>query len=355
MITLDGSQGEGGGQILRTALALSVVSGRPFRITRIRARRPKPGLMRQHLACVEAAARIGSGTVEGATLGSQELTFQPGAIAPGRHEFKIASAGSTMLLLQTILPPLLLADAPSEVVLEGGTHNPFAPPFPFIERAFLPLLRRIGFDVDAALERAGFYPNGGGRCCIQIRPRLSGSRRGDEADSGSSGAPFRLLTSAATELTATVCLAGLPQNIAERELAVVRQRLALPPERCVVEEHPDAFGPGNTLHVVAEADGFANVFTGFGAPRVRSEQVAEEAVRAAQSFLASGAAVDEHLADQLLLPLALARGGSFITTEPSGHTRTNIEVIGEFLPNRIAVEPAGPAQWRITVEPTSLS
>ena len=372
MITLDGSQGEGGGQILRSALALSVVSGRPFRITRIRARRPKPGLMRQHLACVEAAARIGSATVEGAMLGSQELTFQPGAIAPGRHEFKIASAGSTMLLLQTILPPLLLADAPSEVVLEGGTHNPFAPPFPFIERAFLPLLRRIGFDVEAVLERAGFYPNGGGRCVVRITPPERRSPNWPDGGSlvaradleigapglqpaGSSIAPLRLLTPAATELTGTVCLAGLPRNIAERELAVVRQRLALPPERCVIEDHPDAFGPGNTLHVVAEADGFANVFTGFGAPRVRSEQVAEEAVRAAQSFLASGAAVDEHLADQLLLPLALARGGSFITTEPSGHTRTNIEVIGEFLPNRIAVEPAGPAQWRITVEPTSLS
>ncbi len=358
LITLDGSQGEGGGQILRSALAMSVVSGRPFRITRIRARRPKPGLMRQHLACVEAAARIGSATTEGAVLGSQELTFQPGAIAPGRHEFKIPSAGSTMLLLQTILPPLLLADAPSEVVLEGGTHNPFAPPFPFIERAFLPLLRRIGFDVDAVLERAGFYPNGGGRCRIQIRPRLSGSRRGDEADPVSSFTPLRLLTSAATgatELTATVCLAGLPQNIAERELAVVRQRLALPEDRCGIEEHPDASGPGNTLHVVAGADGFANVFTGFGAPRVRSEQVAEDAVCAAQSFLASGAAVDEHLADQLLLPLALARGGSFTTTEPSGHTRTNIEVIRKFLSNRIALEPAGPVQWRITVEPSILS
>jgi hypothetical protein len=151
--TLDGSQGEGGGQILRSALALSLVTGRPFRITRIRARRPKPGLMRQHLACVEAAARIGSATVDGAALGSTELTFEPGAVVAGNHEFKIGSAGSTMLLLQTILPPLLLAGQPSEIVLEGGTHNPFAPPFPFIEAAFLPLLRRMGFRVDAVLER----------------------------------------------------------------------------------------------------------------------------------------------------------------------------------------------------------
>jgi RNA 3'-terminal phosphate cyclase (ATP) len=387
MITLDGSQGEGGGQILRSALALSVITGRPFRISRIRARRPKPGLMRQHLACVEAAARIGSATVEGAALGSQELTFTPGAVVPGAHEFKIASAGSTMLLLQTILPPLLLANAPSEVVLEGGTHNPFAPPFPFIERAFLPLLRRIGFEVEAVLERPGFYPNGGGRCRVLIRPakelkalrldahglpvaqvgnlpfrRLAVGNTSEEATPADCQSATQQTASlrytdgggagGGPQLSATVCLAGLPRHIGEREFAALRQRLALAPERCTIEEHAEAFGPGNSLHVFAEGESFANVFTGFGAPRVRSEQVADEAVGAAEAFLASGAAVDEHLADQLLLPLALARGGSFTTTEPSGHTRTNVEVIREFLPNRIALEPVTPGQWRITVEPT---
>ncbi len=388
LIHLDGSQGEGGGQILRSALALSVITGRPFRISRIRARRPKPGLMRQHLACVGAAARIGSATVDGAALNSQELTFRPGAVVAGAHEFKIASAGSTMLLLQTILPPLLLAHGPSEVVLEGGTHNPFAPPFPFIERAFLPLLRRIGFDVEAALERAGFYPNGGGRCRVAIRPaqelkalrldahglpvaqvgnlqfrRLAVGNTSEEATPADcqsatpQTASLRCTDGAGgvggeRQLSATVCLAGLPRHIGERELAAVRQRLALAPERCTIEEHTEAFGPGNSLHVSADADGFANVFTGFGAPRVRSEQVADEAVSAAEAFLASGTVVDEHLADQLLLPLALARGGSFTTTEPSGHTRTNVEVIRAFLSNRIALEPVAPGQWRITVEPT---
>lgn len=143
MILLDGSQGEGGGQILRSALALSLVTAQPFRITGIRAGRPKPGLMRQHLACVQAAATISSATVDGALLGSTELSFEPAGITPGSHEFIIGSAGSTLLLLQTILPPLLLADRPSEVFLEGGTHNPLAPPFPFIVQAYLPLLRRI--------------------------------------------------------------------------------------------------------------------------------------------------------------------------------------------------------------------
>lgn len=377
MITLDGSQGEGGGQILRSALALSVITGRPFRISRIRARRPKPGLMRQHLACVDAAARIGSATVEGAALGSQELTFMPGAVVPGQHEFKIASAGSTMLLLQTILPPLLLGNAPSEVVLEGGTHNAFAPPFPFIERAFLPLLRWIGFDVEATLERPGFYPNGGGRCRVVIRP---GSKLGElrlEGDlpllpTRKEGAGERMNpqdnelplspslsplvpreareTSRLPSLSATVCLAGLPRHVGERELAAIRQRLGVAPEHCTLEEHTDAFGPGNTAHVFAAGDGFANVFTGFGSPRVRAEQVAAEAASAAERFLASGAAVDEHLADQLLLPLALARGGSFTTTEPSGHTRTNADILREFLPVTLTTEPVGPAVWRLQLE-----
>jgi hypothetical protein len=151
-------------------------------------------------------------------------------------------------------------------------------------------------------------------------------------------------------LGAVVCLTGLPRHVRERELTVVRERLGLAPEQCALEVRADAIGPGNTVHVLAERDGFSNVFTGFGAPRVRAEQVAEEAVGAAERFLASGAAVDEHLADQLLLPLALARGGSFTTTEPSGHTRTNAQILREFLPVAITTEPVGPAVWRLQVD-----
>jgi len=153
-----------------------------------------------------------------------------------------------------------------------------------------------------------------------------------------------------TSLAASVCLAGLPRHVGERELATVRQRLGVAPERCVLEEHAEAFGPGNTAHVVAAGDGFANVFTGFGAPRVRAEQVAEQAITAAKRFLASGTAVDEHLADQLLLPLALAQGGSFTTTEPSAHTRTNADILREFLPVTITMEPVGPTVWRLQIE-----
>jgi len=340
-ITLDGSQGEGGGQILRSALALSLITGRPFRIHRIRARRPKPGLMRQHLACVEAAVRIGSATAEGAALGSQELIFTPGPIVAGTHEFRIGSSGSTMLLLQSILPPLLLARQPSDLVLEGGTHNPFAPPFPFIEQAFLPLLRRIGFDVTATLERPGFHPNGGGRCRVSIRP-AGALHRLQLEDPRAPGTP--------PASWARICLAGLPRQVAQREAETLRRRLSLEPDCCTIDEHAEALGPGNTVHVGTTGDGFANVFTGFGAPRVRAEQVADDAIVPAEAFIASGASVEEHLADQLLLPLAIALGGGFTTTAPSDHTRTQSMILREFLPVTVTTEPISPTLWRVQVE-----
>lgn len=343
LLPLDGSQGEGGGQILRTALALSLVTGRPFRMERIRAGRPKPGLLRQHLACVEAAAQVGSATTEGALLGSSELTFTPGPIVAGEFTFRIASAGSTMLLLQTVLLPLLSTGKASSLVLEGGTHNPFAPPFPFMEQAFAPLLRRIGYPLDLTLDRPGFYPNGGGRCRATLSP--VGELAPLHLDAGEPVDP--------NTLSAVALVAGLPKHVGEREVSRVRDRLGFPVAQAQVQMHVNAFGPGNTLHVSVPANGYANVFTGFGSPKVRAEQVSDTAVSAARAFLSHPAAVDEHLADQLLLPLALARGGSFTTTEPSGHCRTNIDIIQQFLNVPITCEPQGPGVWRITVSPRS--
>jgi RNA 3'-terminal phosphate cyclase (ATP) len=331
MITLDGSQGEGGGQILRSALALSLVTGRPFRIHQIRARRPKPGLMRQHLACVEAAARIGNATVEGATPGSRELVFHPGTMSHGNHTFTIDGAGSTMLLLQTVLMPLLLAGGPSELVLEGGTHNPFAPPHPFIEASFLPLLRRMGFRVDTALEHPGFYPRGGGRCLVRIDPVVGGVASLCRMD-----LPARTVKPA---LSAIICAAGVPRAVVEQESAELRRRLELGPDQIEVRTESDAFGPGNTVHVVAALDGYAEVFTGFGGRGKRAGEVVGEAVAEAQLFMQSQAATGPHLADQLLLPMALAKGGSQVTVEPSDHTRTNIAVIGQFLDAKMNLKP----------------
>ena len=170
MKVIDGAFGEGGGQILRTSLALSLVTGTPFCIERIRANRKKPGLRNQHLTAVNAAAQVGKAEVQGNTIESCVLTFIPTTITPGQYHFSVGTAGSSTLVLQTILPALLTAAERSDLVLEGGTYNPLAPPFDFLSLAFLPLIRRMGADVSVRLERPGFYPAGGGRFSVSIAP-----------------------------------------------------------------------------------------------------------------------------------------------------------------------------------------
>ena len=338
-IELDGSEGEGGGQILRSSLSLSLITGRPFRLRRIRAGRARPGLMRQHLACVEAAVAIGSAEVTGATLHSSELTFRPQRVSAGRYSFRVDSAGSALLVMQTLLLPLLRTGEASELLLEGGTHNPFAPPFPYIAETFLPLLRRLGLRVEAVLEQPGFYPAGGGRCGFWLEPNLPADR-----------APLHLSHDPAPpKITAQVLLAGIPRSVAERELRVIRSRLGLSEDQVSVEVLPECHGPGNTVHLRVERGGLTEVFSGFGAPRRPAEDVAREALDAAERFLAVPVVVGEHSADQLLLPLALGPGGTFETTEPSEHTRTQCRIIEQFLERRIHLEPVGPGQWRIRV------
>jgi RNA 3'-terminal phosphate cyclase (ATP) len=241
MITIDGSEGEGGGQVVRNALAPSLVTGEPFRITNIRGRREKPGLMRQHLTAVEAACTIGSAECEGAAVGSTEITFRPGRVMPGEYRFAVGTAGSTSLVLQTVLMPLLLADAPSRLVLEGGTHNMMAPPLDFIERAFLTIINRMGPRVDARLSRHGFYPRGGGRLEVDISP--APLRSIDCVDRG-----------ALSHVSATVLFAGLPFDIANRELKTAQKFLNWPEEAFVVRELPEDCGPGNVLLLEAVFD-----------------------------------------------------------------------------------------------------
>jgi len=170
MLTIDGSMGEGGGQVVRSSLALSLVTGTPFRIDKVRAGRKRPGLMRQHLTAVQAAAAVGGARVTGAEIGAQCFTFEPGAVQAGEHRFAVGTAGSATLVLQTVLPALLVAGGPSRLTLEGGTHNPMAPPFDFIAEAFLPLIARMGARCTATLERPGFYPAGGGRFTVEVTP-----------------------------------------------------------------------------------------------------------------------------------------------------------------------------------------
>ena len=338
MISLDGSFGEGGGQILRSALALSVATRTPFRMERIRAGRARPGLLRQHLTALRAAAAISEAEVEGAELRSQQITFRPHAVAAGEYTFAVGSAGSAGLVLQTVLPPLLTAAGRSRLVLEGGTHNPMAPPFDFLAKAFLPLLGRMGARVDARLERPGFYPAGGGRFSVTVTPvpslaRLDLLQRGE------------LRTRRARAL-----VAKLPRHIGERELKVVQRELGWDESCLSLESIGDAAGPGNVLILEIESEHVTEVFTGFGEVHVRAETVAERATREAQRYLESGVPIGQHLADQMLLPLGLAGGGSFRTLALTRHTTTNIEVLRRFLDLHVTVSPSGPDDLLVQID-----
>ncbi len=336
MVTIDGSYGEGGGQILRTSLALSLVTGKPFAIQNIRAGRKKTGLMRQHLTAVNAAAEIGRAAIEGNRIGSQAFTFEPEKIKPGNYHFTIGSAGSCTLVFQTILPALIIAGQPSEIILEGGTHNPFAPPFDFLEKAFLPVINRMGPRVEAVLEKPGFYPAGGGRFRVSINP--AGLNRIDLLERGN-----------IIHKTARACVANLPVNIANRELKVVRDKLEWDRERLKAVEVENSQGPGNILILEVESDNITEVFTGFGEKGTSAEKVAKRAVKSVREYLALNVPVGRYLADQLLIPMALAGGGKFRTLSPTRHTTTNIEVIKKFLDVEIAVREYDQNKWEIKI------
>jgi len=339
VVHIDGSQGEGGGQVLRTSLALSVLTGKPFVIERIRAGRKKPGLARQHMMCVEAAAAISGAEVEGNGLGSQSLRFQPGTVQPGDFHFDIGTAGSTTLVLQTLLMPLLLADGGSLLTIEGGTHNPMAPPFEFIRDTFLPQVRAMGAHVEVVCERPGFYPAGGGRLSVEIAPARA-LKAYEMLDRG-----------ALIRVTAASLLSLLPDVIAERELAVVRRKLKLP-EDGQITRIDSAKGPGNAVLITIEHEHLVEVVTAVGEKSVSAERVATGAAREAQGYLQHGAPVGEHLADQLLLPMAVGGGGRFRTGPLTEHTRTNIRTIQAFVDAKIEATPVDTHVWEIVVTPS---
>ncbi len=327
MIELDGTLGEGGGQILRSALGLSLVTGRAFRLNHIRAKRRRPGLMRQHLTAVQAAATIGSAEVTGAAIGSRDLTFVPGAVRAGHYEFAVGTAGSATLVLQAILPALLTAGR-STLVLEGGTHNPWAPPFGHLAHTFVPALQRMGAHIGVELQRHGFYPAGGGKFVVEIEPteRL---------------APTDFLERGATvRIHACAKVANLPRSIAKRELEIIRRGLALSGPELEVAVVTDAQGPGNIVNIMVESEHAREVCTGFGEPKRSAERVARHALQQAREYLRADAPVGQHLADQLLIPMALAGGGSFRTLPLSDHATTNALIVAAFLPVEITVEQA---------------
>lgn len=337
MITIDGSFGEGGGQIIRSSCALSLITGKPFRIYNVRARRDKPGLQRQHLTAVKAAAEIGQAKVDGAGVGSREFTFVPGKVTPGEYVFSIGTAGSTTLVFQTLLPPLMLASGPSRLTLEGGTHNLHAPPFEFLQKTFLPLINRTGARVSAELERYGFYPPGGGKFHVLIEPGTE-QRRLDMLERGSLHCQ-----------RAHALVVNLPQNIAERELKVIAQEMGWSNKQLQLETSTNAHSPGNVVTIEIESEQLTEVITGIGERGVRAETVAGRAVKEARQYLESEAPVGVHLADQLLIPLAIGAGGSYLTGPLSLHTTTNIEIIRKFLRVDITATPLTDKTWKIEV------
>lgn len=325
MLILDGSRGEGGGQILRTALSLSMCTGLPFRIEKIRARRKKPGLMRQHLTAVLAAAQVCGAHVEGAEIGSMTLEFMPGEIKPGDYEFAVGTAGSATLVFQTVLPALLRGATASTLVLRGGTHNSMAPPFHFLERSFVPLISKMGVAITLDLNRHGFYPAGGGEFTARINPTkeltpLSIRVRGDR-----------------TASYAESLIAGVAGHVAKRELETIGTAMGWGEDQLRIRGLPNDQGPGNALMITMEHEYVTEVVTAFGEKGTTAEAVAKKAVIASREYLVSTAAIGEHLADQLLLPMALAGSGEFTTTTFSSHAATNAEVIQKFLSAEIEV------------------
>lgn len=329
-VAIDGSRGEGGGQILRTSLALSMITGRPLVMERIRAGRAKPGLRRQHLACVQAAARLCSAYVTGAEVGSQALTFEPGPITAERLAIDIGTAGSTSLVVQTVLVPAIAAGRAFTATVTGGTHNPMAPPFDFLERVFLPHLRAMGATVELALDRHGFV--GDDRVRGQVTLTVGASpplRRIELLDTG----PL-----VARRAEALLC--RLPTHIGDRELGVVRDRLGFDAAECRVREVTGG-APANVLTVEVERATGRELVTALGEKGLRAELVAERACDELAAFLAADVPVGEHLADQLMLPLAVAGGGRLRCAPLSSHATTNLDTIGRFLELPQRVTPDG--------------
>lgn len=333
-LVIDGSYGEGGGQILRSALALSAFMGRSLRIEHIRAGRKKPGLAAQHLLGVLATAKLCAAELEGAQLGSQALAFVPRrASQPGRYVFDVAearrggSAGAASLVFQTIHLPLALVEGSSEVVLKGGTHVPWSPPYHYLESVYAPMTARLGLKLALGLERWGFYPQGGGI----VRVRLAGGVKLQPLELRERGdlSRIRLLSA----------VARLPRSIAQRQARRAEELLreeGLSPEVDIEEVEADS--PGTFVSVVAEFENSMAGFSALGERGKSAERVAEEAFQQFIDYYRSGQAIDPHLADQLVLPLALAQGpSSFTTSRVTQHLLTNIWVVERFLPVRFDV------------------
>ncbi|MBL4602209.1 MAG: RNA 3'-terminal phosphate cyclase [Emcibacteraceae bacterium] len=300
-IIIDGSKGEGGGQILRSSLSLSMITGRPFTLKNIRAGREKPGLMRQHLTCVKAAAEVCDAEISDVTIGSEELSFMPGKIKAGDYHFAIGTAGSTTLVAQTLIPALMFLGEPSSLKLEGGTHNMKSPPYDFIEQSFLPLLNRMGANISCGLQSYGFSPAGGGQISIDIKPSTM-LKPIELTDRGKQ-----------VSFSAEAIVSKIPISIAERELKKVQAKLGWSVDMLKARTTDNSIGPGNILLLKLVHDHVTEVYAGFGVVGTSAESIAKKVCKSANRYLNSEAAVGPYLADQLLLPMAV---GGVVCIQP---------------------------------------
>jgi RNA 3'-terminal phosphate cyclase (ATP) len=341
MIEIDGSQGEGGGQVLRTSLALSSLTGQPLHIYNIRARRSKPGLLPQHLKSVEAAVAISSANVRGATINSRELIFQPGQVHPGRYQFDIGTAGSTSLVLQTIYLPLSFADGKSYLSITGGTHVPHSPCYHYLEYQWLHYIRQIGLEIDLSMEKAGFFPRGGG--CIRASIRSAKELTPLEA----------IERGNMQRLSGLSAVANLSEEIAKRQKLQALRRLESRFHDTKIKTLAlPSSAKGTFLSLLAEFEYSRCFYFALGELRKRAECVADEAVDALETFLSTDGTVDQYLADQLLLPLAFASGISRLhTSQITLHTLTNAAIIQNFLPVKIAIDADLGQPGTITIKP----
>lgn len=345
VLTIDGSYGEGGGQILRTALALSAVLGRSVELVKIRAGRKRSGLQPQHLACVEALAEITGAEVHGAEIGSSRLYFVPGRIGGGLRRLDVGTAGAVSLVFQALLGPLAFAERASALILRGGTHVPWSPPAPYVSQVFLPMVQRMGLESTWQLERGGFYPKGGGQVRAAVQPLTQLS----PIDLTNRGALLAIRGISAA--------AGLPRNIAERQADRIRHRLADVGYTVEIESAElDAACPGDTVFVWAEFEQSRGGFGALGERGKPAEQVADEATDALLDFLGGDAATESHLADQLALFMALANGRSALTTaRVSRHLLTNLWTIQQFMPIKVVLEGGLGEPGRLAIDGAGLT
>lgn len=329
IVEIDGSEGEGGGQILRSALAMSILTQRPFKLVNIRANRSKPGLQPQHLACVRAAGAISNATYKGASNGSAVLYFEPGAAKAGKYTFSIGTAGATALVLHTVYLPLALrGDAPSEIVITGGTHTTHAPCYHFLETTWCAHLAKMGIQVDVEMVRPGFYPRGGGEIRAVVHPcsRVNGVTHLECPELTTAGG--------------FSAFAGLPESVGRKQARRLSVRLkAEDVESHIPVEEWEAASPGSVAAVIFRQVPVPPFFFGLGERGKPSEVVADDAADEAVAFRAARAPVDPHSADQLLLPLALSDDASaYRTSEVTRHLTTNIDTVRRFCDRVIEVE-----------------